>query len=65
MNDREALLTGMLLGALQGELRRVDSAFTYTGVVPMIELNGEYTNRILVLASDGEEFVITVEQAQP
>lgn len=60
MNEREALLTGVVLGVLVEIVADPDTPFTY---VHAEAVGGDFTNRIHVTADDGAVFMVTVEQA--
>ena len=69
MNDREALLTGLVLGELLKGLGDPESAFTYQEMERVAVLSEssdgkDYTNKIKVSARDGAVFMITVNQVR-
>lgn len=61
MDDRIALLTGVVAGAL---LRAVadGGAFTYRSVQVEYDDAGNYTNRVIVIADDLTRFTVTVDR---
>lgn len=63
MNEREALLTGAILGTLRSLLEQ--SPFTYQSIRhadPVVDRLGNYENKLLVAAEDGAVFTVTIEQ---
>lgn len=62
MNEREALLTGAMMGAFMRAL--ADGSFTYSDVRPVIDDKGNYSNAFTVSASDGARFKVTIQQVE-
>jgi hypothetical protein len=60
VNERVALLTGVVLAGIGTAI--AEGAFTYTNAEPAVDEDGNYTNVVVVTASDGATFSVTIEQ---
>jgi len=61
MDDREALLTGVVHGLLAQVVADPESPFTYAEVAAVPDGGGHFTNVLKVTAADGAVLTVTVE----